>query len=198
MARRDYVSEILGDPRRIESYAPPGFHTAIVGPYLRGISVSLSRYYLFLDPPLVVDYEPAPSEGRFYCEEKRKWCHEQGIVYVPIFLRDKLTPEAFAERVTFETHALAEAKKDHRVEDALDAGRTVTWDDPAVQQLIDEEAVFRLNAEIREGLKVYGTSRDKRLSRIRREVEREFLIRMRDGRLGRQLSYRQRAVPAGG
>jgi hypothetical protein len=41
-------------------------------------SVTLSKYYLLAVPPVVVDFEPARVQGKFYLEAKRRWCHERG------------------------------------------------------------------------------------------------------------------------
>ena len=35
--------------------------------------------------PVIVDVEPSPLDGKFYCEEKRAYFHQRGVVYVPVF-----------------------------------------------------------------------------------------------------------------
>ena len=82
----DEISQTLGDSRHIDKYHIPELRESLLGPHDRNL-IAVSRFYRWRLPQVVVDFEPSPLEGKFFCEEKRRYCHELGIVYVPISCR---------------------------------------------------------------------------------------------------------------
>lgn len=176
---QDEISQTLGDSRYIDKYYIHELRESLLGPHDRNL-IGVSRFYRWRLPQVVVDFEPSPLEGKFFCEEKRRYCHEQGIVYVPIFLRERLTASQFAQRV----------KQEHS---AMDYGRRVAKEDatlrisarvaPAVREQhdsaesglaeIEREALRRLAAEIAKNTHLRGASRMKRLHRIKLTVQRQ-------------------------
>ena len=201
----DLLNEVLGDPRRAEGWSSPELTRACVGEITAHEIVSISRYYLLRKPPVMVDFEPAKVQGKFYVEAKRKWAHEHGIVYLPIFLREKLTRLQLEERLKLEVKQMEESRKSQREQAALrkvrkkdKAKQGYTISDPEVQAFIDEEALWRITCEEKAGYKLRAAARSNRLGKIRREVEVETLSRLRDASLGHLIRHRQSAVAARG
>ena len=190
----DEISQVLGDDRYAMRYYPDGLSELLLGPYSTD-KVSVSRYYLMLDPKVVVDFEPSPLDGKMWCEEKRKFLHERGIVYVPVFLREMLTAQRFRERVEQEREALRQGLQDVRDDAAVDIEAILG--SAEMKAYVKEEALARLNAEIAAGRKLYGASRMTRLEAITWDVLAELRRKATDGSLGREYRYRQLAVAAG-
>jgi hypothetical protein len=171
---RDEISETLGDKRYIEHHYIAELKARLLGPYTPGL-IGVSRFYRWMTPPVIVDFEPSPLDGKFYCEEKRAYCHEQRIVYVPIFLRERLTSRQFAERVKDERASMEQGSKSHKAKEALLAAGTGPWatTDADMERRIDEEALRRLASEIAQNTHLRGASRAKRLRRLKLAVIEE-------------------------
>lgn len=159
----DTISEVLGDSRHLAPYYPTGLTAHVLGPHQQGL-VGVSRLYPFIVPNVVVDYEPAPTQGRFYVEEKRAFFHARGTVYVPVFLLDKLTRDTFKGRVREAlqlmraTSAAAPARPTPASIDAVMAT-------PEMQLRIDDEVAKRVPAT-----PLYGVAKAAWLRRARAEV----------------------------
>lgn len=206
----DLLCSVVGDTRRAENYSARSLTLACVDPRVEPhVTVTVSFYFLLADPPVIVDMEPAPVVSKFYCDVKRTWAHQRGIVYVPIFLRDKLTRTQFEERLKDERKALQDAKRLAAEAEGLARGRRAkqvkathprgyTISMPEVQALIDKETMLRIEIEEKAGLKLRGGVRTKRIEKVRREVEQEYLSRVRDGSVGHQLRRHESALTAGG
>lgn len=171
--RVDQISEVLGDVRYMTPYYPPGLTEHILGPYARD-KVPVSRHYLFVSPSVMVDFEPAPSQGRFYVEEKRAFFSKQGQLYVPIFLRERLSREQFKERVREELRLLRMAQREARKPISpteIEAAMAT----PEMQLRIDDELARRHPAR-----PLYGVGKASWLKRTRAEIAaqlREQVIR---------------------
>ena len=83
---------------------PPGLRDRTLGPHSKQL-VPITRYYPTLNPPVAIDFEPAPPDKWFH-DEKLKLCCERGIVYIPLALNDKLTEEQFIVRYKDARHLL--------------------------------------------------------------------------------------------
>lgn len=190
----DDISDVLGDVRFVERWSDPAMTRRIVGPHSTRI-VRVSRFYLLRAPRVAVDFEPSPLVGgKMYCEAKREWCHEQRIVYVPIFLRERLRPTEFAERLALETAAM-ERGADEAVEDAALRSIDTVLMEPAVVTFINAEALARLSAEMRAGRRLLGATKAARLSAIKAAVTEELRQKGPDA-LGREFGHRQLALTA--
>lgn len=201
------LCSVVGDTRRAENWSSRELTAACIGDLRLDphAVVNVSFYFLLATPPVIVDMEPAPALRKFYCDKKRAWCHAHGIVYVPIFLRDKLTRLQFEERLKDERKQLVDAQRLAAEGKALAKGRKATKKAPQgytismpeVQTLIDQEALTRIAIEEKAGLKLRGSARQARLAKIRRDVEQEYVSRVRDGSVGHQLRRQQLALAAG-
>lgn len=128
--------------------------------------VGVSRYYLTLDPQVVVDFEE--SDTKFYLEEKRKFFMEKKIVYVPIFLKQILTKEQFASLVQTEREALVRGYRETLEDQAL-----ISAQDPKdrifseldVQDYVHRESLRRCAEK---GLK--GIAKTKHLPHVMKQV----------------------------
>lgn len=203
------ITSVVGDTRRAENWSHRDLTAACIGDVRLDPhnTITVSYYFLLASPPVIVDMEPAPVLSKFYCDKKRAWAHAHGVVYLPIFLRDKLTRTQFEERLKDEKKQLADATRLAHEAKALKRARKpskargsmgYTISSPEVQGLIDTEALLRIQIEEKAGLKLKGFARTARLEKIRREVESEYLSRVRDGSVGHQLRHQQPAVAAGG
>lgn len=144
--------------------------------------VGVSRYYITLRPPVVVDFEPTPPE-KFYCEEKRKFFMEKGIVYVPIFLNQFMGMEAFAELVKREHEILARGHRELLEDQALlkPSDSDKVFNDPEILLYIDQEALRRVKVK-----KLKGVAAKKHLPHLKAEVIAELrMLAKEDGNLGR-------------
>jgi hypothetical protein len=117
----DEIDEAVGDTRYMTPHYPAGLSEACVGPFERR-TVGVTRFYRWRTPQLVVDYEPAPVQGRFYVEAKRKFFMERGVVFVPVFLKERLTRAEFEKRLADETTALQEYQAGQRSRGRPDDG----------------------------------------------------------------------------
>lgn len=164
----DQVSEVLGDVRHILRWYPDGLAEACVGPTARD-RLAVTRCYLFITPMVVVDYEPAPSQGRFYVEEKRKFFTKQGILYIPIFLRERLSREQFKARVrdeltllrTMQDTSLSVRPTPQDIERAMQT--------PEIQLRIDDEMGRRWGTK-----RLTGVAKTNWLKRTRAEVTQQI------------------------
>jgi hypothetical protein len=190
----DEISAVLRDSRYAMRHYPDGLTEAVLGPHTTD-RVGVSRYYLMRDPKVVVDFEPSPLDGKMYCEEKRRFFHERGVVYVPVFLRERLTMAAFQHRVDQEHEAMRRGKAEAADDEVLDVAALI--ESKAMQEFVAAEALARLNAEIRAGRKLFGVAREARLANHRNEVIAELKRKAADGSLGREQRYRELAVAAG-
>lgn len=198
------ICDVVGDARRAENWSDRSLAVACGGPLVAHLDIRVTFFFLLALPPVIVDMEPAPAMSKFHCEAKRAWAHARGIVYVPIFLRDKLTRTQFQERLKVERAALDTAKREAsqvRARRKVATPRRTrpegyTIHDPEIQALITEETFIRIEVEEKAGIRLRGGARDQRLAKMRREVEAEFLARVRDGSVGHQLRDKQSALPA--
>lgn len=195
---KDEITEVLGSPFYAQTYYPPGLKERILTPHSTKL-VSVSRFYLKLNPQVVVDFEPSPLEGKFWVDEKRRFFWEQGIVYVPVFLGERLTAEQFAARVKQETAAMSLGRQELREDASL---RTADVLDtllsaPDVVQMIDQEVLRRVAAlPTAQSGHLHGVAKATAIKRVKREVVAEVRQQAHDGRLGHLLSNQQPAVPA--
>jgi hypothetical protein len=131
----------------------------------------VSRLYLLKRPKVVVDFEPDPGEGKFYVDEKRRFFSTRGIIYVPIFLGERLTKEQFLERLHRERRVMEQGRKEAGEDAALVRARSGIPVQPASEILdLDRVALQRLNDEIGRNTHLRGASRAKRLAAIRRSL----------------------------
>lgn len=185
----DIFSEVVGDTR----YAAPYYPKELTPAHLK-FPVGISRLYLLAQPQVAVDFEPSPLADvpLMHCEAKRKWCYERGIVYVPIFLREKLTREQLVERLSVERATRDAAVQTGNLKAAL---HTEEVSDEEFNRLVDEEALRRLGA-IMAVRKLMGSAKLSTLKRVRGEVEGEYLQKRRNGDLGDYLGHRKPALAA--
>ena len=67
---------------------------------------TFSRYYPLVSPKVIVDFQQGDKTRHWLPDEKRRWCHAQGFVYVPMLLTDRLTVDQCKHRLQAETDAL--------------------------------------------------------------------------------------------
>lgn len=197
--QKDEISDVLKSPFYAQTYYFPGLRDRILGPHSTKL-VPVSRFYLKLDPQVVVDFEPSPLEGKFYVEEKRLFFMELGIVYVPIFLGERLTAEQFAERVKQDTNIMRLGRQEIRENGAL---RKVDIEDllqsEDMVRFIDQEVMRRIDArEKAHNGNLRGVARVNAIERTKRELVAEIRQKASDGRLGQLFSSEQVAVALGG
>lgn len=160
----DQITDVLGDPRHLTPYYPGGLTEHILGPVQRGL-IGVSRFYPFITPPVVVDFEPAPTQGRFYVEEKRAFFTARGVVYVPIFLREKMTREVFKGRVREALQILRTATNGIPTPPVTPATIDAVMATPEMRLRIDDEVAKRVPAT-----PLYGAAKASWLVRTRAEV----------------------------
>jgi hypothetical protein len=97
------ILDTLISPYYIESYTHPDLQKAVAP--LSLTRVILGRYYP--TEKIAVDFETPPAERPFNVDAKRRWCHTQGIAYVPVYTRDFLTAQDFIVRLDAARAALA-------------------------------------------------------------------------------------------
>jgi len=166
----DEISQVLGDARYAGPHYDKALRDVVLGPYSRDL-VPVSRYYMLLRPPVVVDFEPLPVDGGFFVEEKRRYFIERGIVYVAVFLAETLTTDEFAARVR-EARRLAEVGPKTAKEDAALRSADPPPDrlPPGDMAAIDRMALRLLEADIQRQPNLRGASRAKRLAAIKRRL----------------------------
>lgn len=97
--------DLIISPYYISRWSPRPLRLAVAP--LSLTLVVISRYYG--GQKVAVDFE---EPGRLFHEEaKRKWCHEQGIVYVPIRKAERLTAAEFQVRLDKERAAFEKRPK---------------------------------------------------------------------------------------
>ncbi len=168
----DEISAVLGDPRHAQNYYPRDLKERTVGAHSLDL-VKVSRYYFLMAPKVIVDFEPSPLDDKMWLDEKRQWCIEQGIVYVPIMLGESLTKAQFATRVKQEQAFMEEGSKVHKETQALHAAGAGAWLTPELERRIDKESLRRLASEIAQNPNLRGASRAKRLHRLKLAVIEE-------------------------
>ena len=166
----DEISLVLGDGRYAGPFYDDRLRLAVLGPYSRH-RIAVSRFYLLLDPPVVVDFEPQRGDGAFHLEEKRKHFTAKGVVYVPIFLGETLTAAEFGERVRQARKVAEQATKLHKEDEAL-RGVVVPVGLPLRGPVaeIDREALAILAKDVAENVHLRGGSRSRRLAAIKRQL----------------------------
>jgi len=206
----DEISQVLGNPHFAERYYPNGLKDVTVGPHSLDL-VSVSRFYLHLKPPVVVDFEPSPLDAKFWLDEKRKFFFERGIVYVPVFLKERLMSAQFSARYKEERDNLLLGKAVINDDAALKAvtvdaviqhlppDRTVedVLKHPASQQWIDIESLRRLEVKIGTK-KITGGARTNMLRAVKRQVIEDLREKVKRGRMGPERSDHEPAVAARG
>lgn len=190
--QKDEIDEVLGTPFYAQPYYFDELRKQILGPHSTNL-LGVTRYYLMMKPSVVVDFEPDPREAKFYVDEKRKFFMDRGIVYIPIFLKERLTKEQFAEVVRRETTNTQSGHMDVMENRAL-AGVDIE------EMLTDAEVIAAVNVEALrradERPKVKGGARAHLLIKLKRVVTAELRQKAKDGRLGRGFSRQQLALAA--
>lgn len=182
-------------PAYIYHWYPTGLKERTVGPQSRQL-VSMTRYYPTMTPRVVVDFEQDPKDIDFYEDTKRQFCHEQGIVYVPIYLLERMSVEQFKARYDAERDAMESGKRvraddaalsQHDVEGWMMDGRLMTLMDRHTLQLItaDEQAT---------GKRYSGMARTHVLRRLKAKVLADVRGQLRSLRLTDPVAYMQEKV----
>lgn len=207
---KDEISDVLGSQHYAERYYPNGLKLVTVGPHSLDL-VSVSRFYMHLRPQVVVDFEPSPLDAKFWFDEKQKFFFDRGIVFVPVYLKERLTPPQFLARykeardnlllgkaVINDNKALAAVTVDEVIAH-LPPDRTVedVLRHPASQQWIDIESLRRLDAKIGTK-KITGGARTNMLRAVKRQVIEDLREKVKRGRMGPISSDLQPAVAARG
>jgi len=150
----DEISQAVGDKRYGTPWSWRGLTRVCLGNLVKG-QVTVTRYYLLRRPKLIIDFEPAPITGvKLFCEEKRRWAQNKGIVYVLIFLREKLTVDQLKARIDEETASMHRRAEERRLAEVVTSHPTPdrgTWrpqfEDPRVVEYIEQETLTRFAAE---------------------------------------------------
>jgi hypothetical protein len=198
----DEIDEVLGSPHYLTPYYDKALRDAILGPHARDL-VPVTRYYPSLKPPVVVDFEP--QHDKFFVDQKRHHFMVLGVVYIPVFLGERLTKEQFAERVKRERE-ITKVGNRQLADDLLLETVEVDhlFEDPDLHAAIKREALVRLEKLEKLTLKnkfypkFRGFARTKKLEKLVAEVTDEFREQVRHGGVGRILSHLQPPNPAGG
>lgn len=200
--KADPISDAIGSRQFLEPWYPDELRQRIFGNLrAKKETIRISRWYP--NEKIAVDYEPDPRDEPFYVEEKRLWCAEQGYVYVPIYLADQLSADAFAKRLADArtvTRAMQKAQANQQALDEVKAGpegKRKKWpvlNDPEVVLWVDQEAVRRVEAGIAEGKDWKAPKkRQGALSWQKQCIIKELTERYPDGRVGPE--HRARVAP---
>jgi len=138
--------------------------------------IPVTRYYPTLDPQVIIDFEPQRPD-KMYCEEKRKFFMNKGIVYIPVFLGQTLSKEQFADLYKQEKENLARGYREH-LEDEVLKGSGVE-----IPMFSDIQELARIDAEalkIVTDMRLRGAAKNKRLAREKKLLIQEA-IRARMG-----------------
>jgi hypothetical protein len=194
---RDDISEALaytqepeagspGQPHRVgpaymHNYYPAGLKERTVGPNSRQL-VPVTRYYPMLKPKVIVDFEPAPPD-QFWEAEKRQYCIEHGIVYVPIWLGDKMTEDEFRARVASARQTMEHGLSVLNENRALASITIEDWiQSPELMAAMDRHALRLLSAEEKESGKCFrGVAKHAVLRRIKQQLVDELRRGMKNG-----------------
>lgn len=177
-------------PGYIYNHYPKGLRERCLGPHTKDL-VGVTRFYPRCDPKVVIDFEP-PHPDPWFREEKLQFFLEQGIAYVPIYLNDTLTTEAFKERVeaarrmarsghqeSMELKALAKAAREE-----LQPGVEDWLNDPALMASLDAEAGALLAKEFEaRGRPWFGVAKTRRLQTIKTQLIQKLREDLKRGRL---------------
>jgi hypothetical protein len=171
--------------------------SAVLGSHTTDV-VKVSRFYLMTTPQVVVDFEPSPLDAKFYVDEKRAFFMAQGIVYIPVFLKERLTPAQFELRYADALKAVAQTSGDRATRAALDG---VPLDelmaDPEIVAYIDKESVRRVEDQIAAGRNLRGKAKQHVIANTKKDVAAEVRKRLTDhGGLGAEFRASFTTIPA--
>jgi hypothetical protein len=164
----DEISVVLGSDGYYQNHYDRRLRDLVLGVHSTDL-VRVSRYYPMLEPKVVVDFEP-PKPDKMYCEEKRKYFMEKGVVYIPIFLNQTFTKDQFAELVEQEKKFLAQGYREVLEDQALvsKGDHSPILDDPKILAEIDAQAL-----KIVSDMGLRGAAKLKRLKREKERLLRE-------------------------
>lgn len=194
----DPISAVLGSQQYAENYAPKGLTAAVLGAHTTDV-VTVSRYYLMTEPKVVVDFEPSPLDGLFYVDEKRAFFMGLGIVYIPVFLKERLTPAQFELRYADARKAVLQTAGDRGTRLALDGvPLDEAMQDTEVVAYIDRETVRRVEEQIAAGRNLRGAAKQHVIASTKKEVAAEVRKRLvNHGGLGAEFRASFTTVAAG-
>lgn len=195
--KNDAGQEYRVVPAYLYNWYPPGLKERTVGPNSR-LLIPMTRYYPTMDPPVVVDFEPAPPDP-WYLEEKRRFCLEKKIVYVAIGIHEKMNEDGFKERVKAAQDAMEEGHTEIREDRALASITVEDWlQSPELTATLNAESLRRLADEQKVSGKFYrGVSKEHVLRRIKQQLVDELRSGLKNGSIVDPLErYRQPAATA--
>lgn len=176
----DDVDAVVGCQHYLTPYYDKALRDLVLGPHSPEL-VAVTRFYPTLTPQVVVDFEP--QDGKFYVEAKRRYFTPKGVVYIPVFLGERLTKEQFAERAKRE-YELTQLGKMQAGDDFAMQIVNVDhlFDDPDLQRAIKTETIrrFGLLEKVRMR-KFIGATRAKVMQRLTAEVSDEFREKVQHG-----------------
>jgi len=166
----DDLDRMLDSPFYEENHSPRALWKALLPHSLNRVKVS--RYYMKLSPPVVVDFEPTRSPIPFLHAEKQRWFAQKGVVYVAVFRNDRLSAAEFTKRLREAKGQMDQLRAENHAREALVAAAVA--DSPLVDQAareeLDRRALELLEREIADNPNLRGASRAKRLALIRRQL----------------------------
>jgi len=177
----DEISEVLGDKVYALRYYFNELRDRVLGIHSTDL-IGVSRYYLMKKPPVAVDFEPPPP-NKMYLEEKRKFFMEKGIVYVPVYLNERLTVSQFRKRVDEEHENLVRGYREALQDQALLTKKDLAdplFSDPEVLAYIDRETLARCKAK-----KLRGVAMTKHIPHMKEQVIAELKVLGKDGTMAR-------------
>lgn len=179
----DEINEVLGSPIYAQSYVFKELRDQVLTPFSTQ-QLPVSRFYMMLDPKVVVDFEPNPLDGdKLYVDEKRRFFAAENIIYVPVFLRESLTKEQFKERVDHERSLLGKAHQESMEDEALAQAEDETID-PETAEAIDKETHRRVE-ELKKTRHLFGVALTHTLAKTKRQIIVEILKERANARMGR-------------
>lgn len=199
----DEISEVIGSPHYMQPYYDKALRDQLLGPHSTQL-VPVSRFYMNwtadrLITGVVVDFEPAPGGQPFFCDEKRAFFNARRIAYVPIFLKERLTKEQFAQRLKEEKRTASEGRQQAEENKVLSLrGDVEGWLlSPEMQTQITQMTLQRVEARERElGRKLIGVGRRNALAKYQKQVIDELRQKARNGSMGHLGSGEQPPVAA--
>ena len=189
-------------PSYVYHWYPPALKDRTVGPHSRDI-VGMSRFYPTLTPKVVVDFEPAPPD-KFYEQEKRRFCMEQRIVYIPIYILDRMNEAQFKERYQAEREIMEVGIREIADDNALKQHTVEGWMlEPQLMTLIDTHVLQLIAQDEKEsGKRYFGISRAHVLRRYKNELLNEVRSGLRNWKtptgIKNPIEYLQKKVDAHG
>ena len=167
----DFIDHILGSPYYEEQYSPKALRDAVLGPHSLSL-VKVSRHYMLLRPPVVVDFQQKEAPRKFMPEAKRRWFAGRATVYVPVFCFETLSADQFRARLREARLAMewiaSAAREDAALKAASEADATKI--DIQEARKLDQLALDQLRVEIRSNPNLRGASKARRLALIRRQL----------------------------